>query len=106
MLIALFFGGVSVPCHVEDFPLDRLSVFIEYLDFVCCKHNGFVIFNEVYLFDIFQQSWYVGSHEVATFAEAHDERCVFSHRDDLVRLFLRYGYYGVCSAHLLNSGEY
>ena len=90
MAVSFFFRSVRIPSHMEDFTLHRISLFIIYFDFICGHDDHFAVFDQINFFAVFHQCRNIGSNEILAFADSCNQRCIFTDRNDFVRVFARH----------------
>jgi len=103
VLVAFLFGSICIPAYVEYFSVDRLAIFVIYVDFVLGQDDSLVVLDQIYLSAVFEERRNIRCYKVETFADSRYQRCILTNCDDLVGLVRRDDGDGICSPHVLNG---
>ncbi len=102
VLITFFFGVFQTPGDLQHIPLDRILLLIHNLNLLWRADNHLAVFNQVDFVQIFQQRRNIRCNEVTAFAQACNQRSIFTKCYYFSRLILRNGGKGIGAFHLIH----
>ena len=85
-LIAAFFRSVNIPFNCGGRFLQLLLINIVEGNVILCHADNLFIFNKIYISGVFQHCRNIGGDQIAHAASSHDERTVFPHCIEFIRL--------------------